>query len=242
MVKRVRDLCIFARQNLCNDPPFSRMDLISCRNVLIYFGAALQRQILPVFHYALRPGGFLLLGVSETIREFTDLFTLRDRRSKIFSRIDNSLSQPFLETVPQISGPNTLSPGDQHEVAENWNDIELQRAADRIVLGRYAPPGVVINERMDILQSRGQTTAYLEIPPGPARFNLARMVRQEIAHQVMEAVRRAIESGTPVQSELIHVQDINETRRTTLEVLPIHTINGRPGCYLVLFVSSQQPL
>ena len=82
--KRVRDLCIFARQNLCHDPPFSRMDLISCRNVLIYFGTELQRQLIPTFHYALRPNGYLMLGSSETIREFTDLFGLVDRKSKIY--------------------------------------------------------------------------------------------------------------------------------------------------------------
>jgi two-component system CheB/CheR fusion protein len=110
ITKRVRDLCIFAKQNLCHDPPFSRLDLISCRNVLIYFGPDLQRQLIPTFHYALRPDGFLLLGASETIREFTDLFTLRDRRNKIYSRVGSSPGRAFVDVPPRLFLPETPTP------------------------------------------------------------------------------------------------------------------------------------
>src|SRR5579875_1087245 len=114
--KRIRDLCIFARQNLCHDPPFSRMDVISCRNVLIYFGSKLQSQLISTFHYALRPGGFLILGTSETIRDYSDLFSLADRKLKIYSRCQENGSRAVLdvarEVTPNISARTQLQPVD----------------------------------------------------------------------------------------------------------------------------------
>src|SRR5262249_37171288 len=130
ITKRVRDLCIFARQNLSHDPPFSKMDLISCRNVLIYMGADLQKQILPTFHYALRPSGFLLLGTSETIREHTDLFQLIDRKNKFFCKVGNGMARTLTVTprsfTAEIEGQRLMAV----PLPENWGDIELQRAAD----------------------------------------------------------------------------------------------------------------
>ncbi|HEX6546490.1 MAG TPA: CheR family methyltransferase, partial [Bryobacteraceae bacterium] len=153
----MRDLCIFARQNLCHDPPFSRLDLISCRNVLIYFGSQLQKQLIPTFHYALNPNGFLLLGASETIREFTDLFTLVDRKQRIYLRIGNTPSRALLDVAPRIYLPESVPTGQDTYSNEPLRDLELQRAADLIVLARYGPPGVIVNEAMEILQSRGHT-------------------------------------------------------------------------------------
>src|SRR5579871_49604 len=133
VAKRVRDLCIFARQNLCHDPPFSKMDLISCRNVLIYMTTELQRQILPTFHYALRPNGYLLLGSSETIREFNDLFQIADRKNKFFGKLGNGRPRAMALLPPRLFAPDL--PAAKTE-PEPWGDLELQRAADRIVLAR----------------------------------------------------------------------------------------------------------
>ena len=234
VAKRVRDLCIFARQNLCHDPPFSRMDVISCRNVLIYFGAELQRQLIPTFHYALRPDGFLILGTSETIREFTDLFSLADRRHKIYSRTAANSSRTLLDVLPRTLTPD-LSSTQPAPISETWGDIELQRVADRILLARYAPPGVVVNERLEILQSRGRISPFLELRPGAARLELIRMTRESIANQVSAAVRRAISEEVPVQVEGLRVSDGEMTLETTLEVLPIHAVGNRARCYLVVF-------
>jgi two-component system CheB/CheR fusion protein len=236
VAKRVRDLCIFARQNLCHDPPFSRMDIISCRNVLIYFGAELQRQLIPTFHYALRPEGYLILGTSETIREFTDLFNLADRRHKIYSRSPSSSPRALLEVVPRVLFPDHATPRPA-PVTDNWGDIELQRAADRIMLARYAPPGVVINDRLEILQSRGRTSPFLELRPGAATLDLLRMTRDSIAPQVSAAVHRAIEDDLPVQVEGLRVVEGEISREATLEVLPIHSISHRSKSYLVVFAA-----
>ena len=147
--KRVRDLCIFARQNLCHDPPFSKMDLISCRNVLIYFGSELQKQVLPTFHYALRKDGYLLLGTTETIREFAELFQLVDRQHKIFARVGESPARA-VSVAPSLILPEVQPAGVPPAVSENWGDLELQRIADRIVLARYGPPGMVVDEELEI--------------------------------------------------------------------------------------------
>jgi two-component system CheB/CheR fusion protein len=234
VAKRVRDLCIFARQNLCHDPPFSRMDVISCRNVLIYFGGELQRQLIPTFHYALRPEGFLILGTSETIREFTDLFSLADRRHKIYWHTGGSSARALLDALPRSLAPH-ISTAHPTPAPESWGDIELQRAADRILLARYAPPGVVVNERLEILESRGRVSPFLELRPGAATLELAHMTRENIASQVSAAVRRAITEEVPIQVQGLHVTDGDVRLEATLEVLPIHPVGNRPKCYLVVF-------
>jgi two-component system CheB/CheR fusion protein len=239
VVKRIRDLCIFARQNLCSDPPFSRLDLVSCRNVLIYFGAQLQRQLIPTFHYALRPDGFLLLGTSETIREFTDLFSLTDRKHKIYTKVGVTPTRALLDVAPRVFLPDYAGEIPTLQSGGTWSDLEIQRTADRIVLARYGPPGVVINEQMEILQSRGHTGPYLELGQGSASLQLSRMLRESIASHVTGAVKRSIEQELPVQIERLQIHDGEHLREATLEVLPMHTAGSRSKCYLVLFVPSQ---
>jgi two-component system, chemotaxis family, CheB/CheR fusion protein len=244
VAKRVRDLCIFARQNLCNDPPFSKLDLISCRNVLIYMGPELQKQIIPTFHYALRPNGFLLLGGSEAIRSFHDLFTIVDRRHKFYSRIGSSsfagLEFPSRIVTPdfQVTGAGTAAIASR----EGWSEVDLQRAADRIVLSRYGPPGVIVNERMEILQSRGHTAPFLEMAAGAASLQLVRMVHDSIAIQVRDAVRRAIDLDVPVQVEGLELRNGDSSQYITLEVLPVQSLPNRTRSYLVLFAPYARPV
>jgi two-component system, chemotaxis family, CheB/CheR fusion protein len=173
ITKSVRELCIFAKQNLNSDPPFSQLDLISCRNVLIYLGSALQKRLIPIFNYALNPTGFLMLGAVESVGEFSTLFDQVDRKYKIYSRkagsvrlkFDFRTRSPFIEKVNPIILPPE---DDQH-------DLNLHKEADRIILSRYAPVGVIINDEMEILQFRGQTGTYLEPASGRATFNLLKM-------------------------------------------------------------------
>ncbi|HVV47770.1 MAG TPA: CheR family methyltransferase [Bryobacteraceae bacterium] len=240
--KRVRDLCIFARQNLSYDPPFSKMDLISCRNVLIYLGTELQRQILPTFHYALRPNGFLLLGTSETIREFTELFQQIDRKYKFFAKVGDNHSRAMMSVTPRLFMPDTPTPASQPGISQNWGDIELQRAADRIVLARYGPPGVIVDEKLEILQSRGHTSAFMEMPQGSVSLQLPRMLRDAIASSVTQVVRHAIEQDIPVRLGGLHLTDNEPEQEVVLEVLPIHTTVPRARCFLVLFVPANRSL
>jgi two-component system, chemotaxis family, CheB/CheR fusion protein len=233
VAKRVRDLCIFARQNLCHDPPFGHIDLVSCRNVLIYMGQDLQRRIVPTFHYALRPDGFLLLGSSETIHAHADLFALLDRKHKFYRKLP-SPTQLSLDMRRHFVPIRAVGTGEQSRT-EVWPDIDLQRAADRIVLARYGPPGVIVDENLEILQSRGHTGSFLEMAQGVTSLHLSRMLREHIAAQVHDAVRRAIEQDTPVRLARLSVTANEPTQGASLEVLPMHTGGSRPRCFLVLF-------
>ena len=234
--KRVRDLCIFARQNLCIDPPFSRLDLVSCRNVLIYFGSQLQRQLITTFHYALRPRGFLLLGGSETIREFADLFAMEDRTNKIFVKVGETPGRLLANVFPPaqyISVPEGSSP----QMVEGRRDFDLSRMADRIILARYGPAGVIVNAQMEILQSRGRTGPFLEMAQGMASLQLKRMIRDSVAPEVTAAVTRAIKEDMPVQVEGLKVVSGDDIREIGLEVLPMHTGGSEDTrYYLVVFL------
>ncbi len=174
--KTIRDLCIFARQNVTADPPFSRMDLVSCRNLLIYLTPPLQRHVISTFHYSLNPGGYLVLGNSETVGANSDLFELTDRRQKIYSKKGAAI-RPFSHFAAQDL-KSKASVGHRAQVQAS-TPADFQKEADRILLGRYAPAGVLVNSNLEVLQFRGRTSPYLEPPTGEASFNLLKMAREK---------------------------------------------------------------
>ena len=240
--KRVRDLCIFARQNLCVDPPFSKLDLISCRNVLIYLGAKIQERIVLTLNYALRPGGYLLLGSSESIRQYGDLFMASDRNHKFYLKV-GAASPPLDLAVPSSVRPPAMA----DEVARTaiygaWTEADLQRAADRIVLTRYGPAGVVINNRMEVLQVRGHTAPFLEHSPGAPSLNLLRMARSGLTHTLRDAVQRAIAEDIPVKAQCEEAHNGDAQQNLTIEVLPIQSSPTKTRCYLVLFLPQSAAL
>ncbi|MBD2365220.1 hypothetical protein H6G36_29390 [Anabaena minutissima FACHB-250] len=185
--KPVRELCVFARHNLMNDPPFSRLDLITCRNVLIYLSSPVQKKLLPIFHYGLQPAGFLMLGTSETVGEFSDLFTLVDKKYKIYSR-KIAPARLSIDLMPSNYPPDALNPLPPTR-EDIWNGQEILKEADRIVLNRYAPVGVIINNELEILQFRGQTSSYLQLPPGRPSFNLLKMAKEGLRLELRTGYR-----------------------------------------------------
>jgi len=236
--KRLRDCCIFARQNVCSDPPFSRLDVVSCRNVLIYFTSALQRQVITTFHYALRPSGFLVLGGSEALLDFTDLFTLIDRKNKFYFKVPVSTTGVELYREDLSSRVESLPAETMRNEEKAWTEADLQRATDRIILTRYSPAAVVINEQLEILLSRGHTGPYLEMPPGSPSLQLTRMLRESIAGTVIDSVHRAIDKDLPVRVEDISLRDADHSIDLAVEVVPLQSVATRPHCYLVLFLPS----
>jgi two-component system, chemotaxis family, CheB/CheR fusion protein len=235
--KRVRDTCIFARQNLCNDPPFSHLDILSCRNVMIYFNQPLQRQIMLTFHYAMEPGGYILLGMSEGLRDYGEVFATVDRKHKIYAKTGANL--PFAYDPPRgyairTGTGNAASPSTEPENGV-WPEMELQRAADRIVLARFGPPGLIIDERMNVLQSRGQTGQFLEIMPGAVSWNLLRVLREGIAHEVTAVVQRAIRENIPTSEILSTLDEQGREQHAQVDVLPITSAAARPRSFLILF-------
>ncbi|MGA8030187.1 MAG: CheR family methyltransferase [Bryobacteraceae bacterium] len=233
--KRVRDLCIFARQDLSSDPPFSRLHLISCRNVLIYLDPTIQKSIMRTFNYALRQEGYLLLGTSESIGNHADLFTLIDRKHKIYGKVP--AAPPIADLAPRLAVHERLDHnGASTSALAGWSEIELQRAADRIVVARYGPAGVVINDQLEVLQVRGHTAAYIEHMPGIPSLNILRMARPSLALVLRDAIQRAVSEDVPVKVDHVNVRDGDMARELTLEVLPIQSAPPRKRCYLVLFL------
>jgi two-component system CheB/CheR fusion protein len=232
--KEIRDACIFARHNALTDPPFSRIDLITCRNLLIYLEPVLQQRMLPTLHYALRPNGFLWVGGSETIGAYRALFELVDPRHKIYSK---------KASAAHLGPALPLEVGDRHTASARAGavrelgpaHVDMQREADRILLTRYAPPGVLINADFDILQFRGDTGAYLALAPGRASLNLLKMLREGLLVSVRAALYRAKKDETPVIEEGLRVKSNGGYRDVNVRVVPIKGASAREGCILVLF-------
>ena len=232
--KSVRDLCVFARQDVTKDPPFSKLDLISCRNLLIYLGPALQKRVIPTFHYALRPDGLLLLGGSETIGGFADLFALADRRHKLYQRKPAAHRMEF--ELPHHGEPGDTAEANQTVTSGSVTGFDYQKEADRVVLGRYTPPGVVVNEHLDILQFRGHTGPYLEPASGTASLNLLKMAREGLLLELRGALTDARRHNAPARRAGVSVKANGGLLSVNIEVVPLHPTPGsRSGCFLVLF-------
>ena len=233
----VRDLCIFACQNLITDPPFSRLDLISCRNVLIYFRAALQSKVLPMFHYGLKPDGFLLLGSSETVGEFSYLFSLADSRYKLYAKQSSSLPLTF------DFDPTTYTPSPQpsrpEPARDRSPDIDLYALADQMLLNRYSPAGVLVNDRLEILQFRGQTGAYLEPAPGRASLNLLVMAKDGLRLDLRTALYQAQQTNQVVQRRSLVLTSGDRPHPVQIEIVPLKPQPAGKDCYLVLFTDSR---
>ena len=246
IVKSLRERVVFARQNLISDPPFSRIDLISCRNLLIYLEPSLQKKALPTFHYALKPGGFLFLGASESIGGFTNLFELMDKKHKIYSR--KVATTPALHLPakkgrgeeaapgPRPLAPLPLGPGE----APVGLDAErnAQREADRITVNRFAPPGVLIDAELQIVQFRGPTGAYLEPPTGKASFDVLKMAREGLMLPLRAAINQAKKENKAVRRENVRVEQDGKARTVNLEVTPLKNLRER--CFLIVFEEAGQ--
>ena len=238
--KAVRDLCVFARHNLFADPPFARMDLISCRNLLIYLDASLQKRVLARLHYALQPNGFLLLGPSETIGTDTDLFTPADPEQRLYARTLTP-SRLHLDLSGGVTG--VIRPGQgppEALVARPQALLDIQREADRI-LARYAPAGVLIDEGLNILQFRGDTAPYLRHAPGTASLDLPSMAREGLLTELKKSIAAARADHRPVRKEGIPLSSEGQVRSVTLQVIPVRTGTSGPGCFLVLFEDEARP-
>ena len=244
VVKSLRDMVVFARQNLISDPPFSRMDLISCRNVLIYLEPSLQKKALRTFHYALKPEGFLFVGASESIGGFTDLFEPVDKKHKIYSRkaaTTPALHLPGKRGDEPAPGQRPLAPlpmGPGEGPVGLRAELDAQREADRITVNRIAPPGVLIDAELQIVQFRGPTGAYLEPPAGKVSFDVLKMARQGLMLPLHAAINQAKKENKAVRRENVRVESNGKTRMVNVEVIPLKNLRER--CFLIVFEEAGQ--
>jgi two-component system CheB/CheR fusion protein len=230
--KEVRGLCVFARHDLATDPPFSKLDLISCRNVLIYAGPQLQNRILSAFQYALKPGGLLFLGKSEAISAYSDIFAAEDRNHKIFSRRPKAGAAAHFEwwighhTEETLAAPRVALPG----VAGDF-----QKQAEQVLLQRYAPPALVIDSDLHVLHFQGDIGPYLALSTGPPTVQLLKMLRPQFVVNLRSAISKAKKEGATITTRPVHVLHGGQTRAVRLEISPLRKDNtGRPD-FLVVF-------
>ncbi|APR86737.1 Chemotaxis protein methyltransferase CheR [Minicystis rosea] len=218
----IRDACLFARQDITKDPPFSRLDLISCRNVLLYFEAALQERVISTLHFALRPDGYLMIGSAEPISPLAEHFTLVDKRHRIYAKSPGP-ARPVVSPAARASDAPA-------------RPFDLQAEADRVVMMRHAPPGVVVNADLQIVQFRGHTGPYIEPAPGEATLNILKMARDGLVVDLRAALHKARRSAAPVRAERVPLRIDGMRREVTIDVIPL---SGEPSraarFYLVLF-------
>jgi two-component system CheB/CheR fusion protein len=237
--KAIRDLCIFSTQNVFNDPPFSRMDLVSCRNVMIYLGQSLQKRVIPIFHYALNPTGFLMLGSTEgLLGAGSELFEMADKKHKIFRKrlVSSPVSFGFsVEKQEQPNGePPAMAPPKSQETIKI--PMELQREADRLLLARYVPPAVLINEHLEILQTRGRTASFLELPSGKASLNLLKMARPGLLFELQGAIDEARKQGFEARRQNVRVED-EQIKTVAIRVIPFKVPTHTQYSFLIVFES-----
>ncbi len=228
--KPIRDMCVFARHNLLTDPPFSQIDLVSCRNLLIYLGPVLQQKIVPLLHYALKPSGFLMLGSSETIGSYRALFEAEDARHRLYAKKPGSHRSTLSSAAGLYQSRGASGPAGKPGTA-----ADVQTEADRILLARYAPPGVLVNADLEILQFRGDTGPFLAPGPGKASLNLLRMAREGLMVTLRAAIRRAGKKEAAVREEGVRVKCDGTIREVNLEVVPVKGSSARESGFLILF-------
>lgn len=236
VIKSIRDMFVFARQDVAKDPPFSRVDLISCRNLLIYLGAVLQKKVIPVFHYAIKPNGFLLLGTSETIGPFSDHFVLIDKKNKIYVKKPTGIKLPATFARPDYEADRQAAP---RVFPEAGTGFDVQKEADRVLLAKFAPAGVIVNSNLEIIQFRGRTGPYLEASPGQASLNLSKMAREGLLVDLRGALQKAKKNDKAVKKQAIQVSANGGTHEVDLEVTPLRGPAPGERYYLVTFQESK---
>ncbi len=238
IAKSIRDLCVFARHNVAQDPPFSKLDLISCCNVLIYLGAMLQRKVLSILHYALKPTGFLVLGPSETIGTLSESFHQVEKTHKIYC-IQPAASAPS----PRPSeGPRAPGRVDdlRRRIAEGRAGPDVLREADRLVLAEHGPPGAIIDQDMNVIQVRGRTAPYLELSPGAPTQNLLKLVREGLVAGLGKAIRAAGQSNIVATEDGFRIEDGGQLKDVAIKVIPFTGSSpAKERYFLVLFQDAE---
>lgn len=224
VTRAVRDCCIFSLQDVTSQPPINRLDLLSCRNLMIYLGPTIQKKLMETFYYALNPRGYLMLGSSESVGSAAELFAIADKKNKIYTK----KSSPFQSRRDFQDAPARFQPT---EAALQATAVDVPRRpskaidpvveAERLVLERYAPAWVLVNEGLDIVQFRGATGNYIEPASGQPTWNLMRMLRAGLSPDIRILIHSALKEGAPVRKEGIKVKSRALEFTVDIEVSPI---------------------
>lgn len=235
--KFVRDMCVFARHDVTKDPPFSKLDLICCRNVLIYLGPMLQKRVAETFHYALKGSGYLVLGKSESLSAHANLFAMEDAKLKIFSRKPIPGPAYLNTTITQfVKAERAGLPGPAD------GSFDLRREAERLLLDQFVPPALVVDSDLQIVHFQGDTSRYLAPATGQPSFHLLRMVRPEAVVDLRTAIHEAKKTGNPVRREGVRIKHNGGYKTVDLRVLPLTGRQAKGVDFLIIFHESSEPM
>ncbi len=232
--REIRDLCLFSLHNLIADPPFSRLDLVSCRNLLIYLEGDLQKKVIALFHYALRPGGFLFLGPSEMVAGQPALFRTIDKKYRVFQSRDTVSRPPFSFPLSE-RGRVGIRPSEELQRRAAPRQLEVARTFETILLDSYAPACVVVHEGGEIVYFSPRTGRYLEAPPGTPTVNVVDMARKGLRLDVRTALHKAVNSRVVVVHENVAFELDGDTQRVNVVVRPMPELGEDPGLFMIVF-------
>ncbi|WP_372679256.1 CheR family methyltransferase [Desulfosarcina sp.] len=236
--KRIRDSIVFSVHNLIDDPPFSKIDLISCRNLLIYLKPELQKKILRIFHFALNPDGHLFLGSSETIGECTDCFSAVSLKHKIFKhRNIVPVDRYTIDHLPEPAGSPPYATAAIERGRPSLTDI--CNYTERILLDEYAPPAVLVDRGYEILNFFGHTEPYLQVSQGKASFNIMKMAREGLGFKLAQGLNRAFQTGQTQRLEGVVVKSDRDLLTTTISIRPLPEKPAGRDLLIVLFEAAK---
>ena len=237
ITKIIREMVIFAPQNLIMDPPFTKMDLVSCRNLLIYLSPELQKRLLPLFHYSLNPGGVLFLGNSETIGEFTDFFAVLDDKARLYRRIASHLQTKPVKFssgfLPVLHAPKPAKTSKGQKASKPVTN--LQSLADQLLLQKYSPAAVLVNDKGDILYISGRTGKYLEPAAGKVNWNIFAMAREGLRYKLNGIFQKAIQQKEAVTLKNVAVRTNGEMQVVDITVQAITEPDALRGSVMIVF-------
>ena len=238
VVKEIREMVIFAPQNLIMDPPFTKLDILSCRNLLIYLTPEVQKKLIPLFHYSLAPGGILFQGSAETIGDFTELFAPLSAKSRIFRRVESAL-RPEQIVFPSSFSAGPLTASEAPPAAKQ--PASLQSLAEQMVLQFYAPPAVLTNDVGDIFYFSGRTGKYLEPAAGKANWNLFAMAREGMRHELADAFKEAMRKKEGVMLRGLTLGSNGGTHRVDVTVRRLDEPGPLQGSMIIVFADVAAP-
>jgi two-component system CheB/CheR fusion protein len=236
--KEIREMVIFAPQNLVMDPPFTKLDILSCRNLLIYLGPEVQKKLIPLFYYSLSPGGILFLGSAETVGGSINLFTTLSGKSRLFRRTESDLRQ---EPVEFPSSFSAAPPGWPEARQAPKPPASLQSLADQLVLQRYSPPVVLVNDKGDILYISGHTGKYLEPAAGKANWNIFAMAREGLRYELSGAFAKALRRKGTVALNGLKVGSNGGEQCVNVTVQQLEEPGPLQGLVMIVFTDVAAP-
>jgi two-component system CheB/CheR fusion protein len=239
--KEIRKMVTFATQNVIMDPPFTKLDILICRNLLIYLTPELQKKLLPIFHYSLKPGGVLFLGSAETVSTFTDLFALLNIKSRLFRRRESVLPveqlvfpASFVPALPGVPNPK--------ELTMLKPAVNLQSLADQLLLKHFSPPAVLVNDKGDILYISGRTGKYLEPAAGKANWNIFAMAREGLRFDLGSAFQKALRQKRAITAKGLQVGESGGKQTVDITVQTIEEPEALRGMVMIIFTDVAMPL